>query len=84
MGKVLLLHLPLKSCYKETSRIKGIVFRILHLMVTRASARSCHVTAIIVDAAQSTILRVFHEMIHLVYTISFIISYYEATKTQRD
>lgn len=83
MSKVSLLYLPLKNCY-ETGGIKGIVFRILQLMVTQASARSCHVTVIIADAAQSTILRAFHEMIHLVYTIYFIISYYEATKTQRD
>lgn len=36
------------------------------------------------DDARGTVLRVLHEMIHFVFTMAFIISYYEATKTQRD
>lgn len=42
------------------------------------------ITSIRADDAQLTILRVFRDISHLVFTMALIISYSEAIKTQRD
>lgn len=77
------LHLPQRSCSKETGGIKGMVFRILHLIVTQASTRSCLSYCYVVraDAAPGTLLRVLHKTVHLVFIMAFSISYYEVAET---
>lgn len=84
MGRASLQHLPLRSSLETCGR-KGMVFGALHLTVTglhQSGPYYCY--DIRTDASWGTILRVLHDMIHLVFTMAHIISYHEATETQRD
>lgn len=84
MGRASLQHLPLRSSLETCGR-KGMVFGTLHLTVTglhQSGPYYCY--DIRTDASWGTILRVLHDMIHLVFTMAHIISYHEATETQRD
>ena len=62
-----------------------MVFGTLHLTVTglhQSGPYYCY--DIRTDASWGTILRVLHDVTHLVFTVAHIISYHEATETQRD